>query len=361
MVKTFEEKQAMELAIKFIKTGLRGSKEDKIRNKLGNKAWPLAQKITRYGGWGGVGILAASAIMGAPVTLPSILVIGSSFLVDKWAQGHVQFLQNVTLRQAAFFGRLMKNANVPETVRQKAIEYFLQKESPLFTAKKYLKKNPDMVTRLKDGQMAKLNKNFVSFFDENTHALSVSAAKEKRAVTFSERLDVYRKTWRQFKAAKAEEETQNKVAPEKGEAVVHSKKTSFSRLEESLNRAQVLNTYASVFQKSMSESIKTEENGAKRLLISANLMKQINSETMKKTGSKIADIEAIKVGAKENPILEAVFRTILVAENTLKGIQARGETEFCSGASSLGSTFDASRSSNVDKALIARDLAGSRS
>ncbi len=38
MAKTAEEKQAIELAHRFVKTGLRGSVEDKIRNKLGNKA-----------------------------------------------------------------------------------------------------------------------------------------------------------------------------------------------------------------------------------------------------------------------------------------------------------------------------------
>lgn len=51
MAKTAEEKQAIELAHRFVKTGLRGSVEDKIRNKLGNKAWPLMQKVTRFGGW----------------------------------------------------------------------------------------------------------------------------------------------------------------------------------------------------------------------------------------------------------------------------------------------------------------------
>ena len=213
MAKTAEEKQAIELAKKFIKTGLRGSTEDKIRNKLGNKAWPLVQKVTRFGGWGGVGITALSLATGYPIALfPAALTIGAAFGVDRWARGHIQFLQNVTLRQAAFFGRSMKNANVPESVRQKAMEYFLKKESPMFTARKYIQKNPDMVARLKDGQMAKLNKNFVSIFDENTHALSNLAAKEKRTVTFLERMAVYKKSWQQFQAAKAEEKAATIVA-----------------------------------------------------------------------------------------------------------------------------------------------------
>ena len=359
MVKTAEEKQAKELAEQFIQTGLRGSKEDKIRNKLGNKAWPLAQKITRYGGWGGVGIIAASAIMGAPVALPSVLVIGASFLVDKWAQGHVQFLQNVTLRQAAFFGRSMKNANVPEAVRQKAIEYFLKKESPLFTAKRYIKKNPDMVARLKDGQMAKLNKNFVSFFDENTHALAVSAAKEKRAVTFSERLDVYRKTWQQFKAAKAEEKAQSKVVPEKSEDVIPSKETPISHLGQFLKTAQVSNMTIPSILKELSEVEAVVENGTKRLPISANLAQKINFETMKKTGSKIADIAAIKIAAKENSLLGNVFETILAAGRALKGARGGMGIEFCSGVASRGPAVEASNSL-VSSAVRVHDLMGSR-
>lgn len=370
MAKTLEEKQAIELAEKFIKTGLRGLMEDKIRNKLGNKVWPLAQKMTRFGGWAGVGITAASLMMGYPIALfPAALTIGAAFGADRWARGHVRFLQNVALRQAAFFGRSMKNANVPEAVRQKAMEHFLKKESPMFTAKKYIQKNPEMIARLKDGQMAKLNKNFVSLFDENTHALKNLAVKEKRAVKFSERWDVYKKTWQQFKAAKAEEKAVKKIGEKAvqnasvlraGETAVRTAEKPVSHLGQFLTQAQVSNMTAQSVQKGVPEAVKAVENGAKRLPISAKLMGQIGSETMKKTGAKIAGITAIKVGAKKIPILGAVFGTIFATGRALKGDWTGAGMEFCSGAVSCAPGVGTAGSLAIDAALLARDLAGSR-
>lgn len=360
MAKTAEEKQAIELAKKFIKTGLRGSTEDKIRNKLGNKAWPLVQKVTRFGGWGGVGITALSLATGYPIALfPAALTIGAAFGADRWARGHIQFLQNVTLRQAAFFGRSMKNANVPEAVRQKAMEYFLKKESPMFTARKYIQKNPDMVARLKDGQMAKLNKNFVSIFDENTHALSNLAAKEKRTVTFLERMAVYKKSWQQFQAAKAEEKAAkillNADAPV-GKAFSAQKKAS--RLSAVLARSQMPSQ--TVAKAAPAVLPKTLENGAKRLPISAKLMEKIGSETVKKTGAKIAGLTALKVGAKKIPILGAVFGTAFAAGRAAKGDWTGAGLEFCSGAASCAPGVGTAASLTIDGALLARDLAGGR-
>lgn len=366
MARTAEEKQAIELARQFMKSGLRGSAQDKIRNKLGNKAWPLGRKVIRAGIIGSIGMTALAAAIGAPIVSLPILsaVVGGGILADRWAGGHVKFLQNVTLRQAALFGRQMKNAHVPEAVRQQAIEYFLKKESPMFTAKKYIQKNPEMVARLKEGQMAKLNKNFVSIFDENTHALGNSAAKEKRTVTFSERMAVYKKSWQQYQAAKAEEKAAKTISGfvEKTPAVQAVKgadKTS-SRLGEVLAQSQISKASQSVEKAMPAVAQKVTENGAKRLPISAKLMNQIGSETLKKTGAKIAGVTAIKVGAKKIPILGAVFGTVFAAGRALKGDWTGAGLEFCSGAASCAPGVGTAASLTIDGALLARDLAGSR-
>lgn len=366
MARTAEEKQAIELARQFMKSGLRGSAQDKIRNKLGNKAWPLGRKVIRAGIIGSIGMTALAAAIGAPIVSLPILsaVVGGGILADRWAGGHVKFLQNVTLRQAALFGRQMKNAHVPEAVRQQAIEYFLKKESPMFTAKKYIQKNPEMVARLKEGQMAKLNKNFVSIFDENTHALGNSAAKEKRTVTFSERMAVYKKSWQQYQAAKAEEKAAKTISGfvEKTPAVQAVKgadKTS-SRLGEVLAQSQISKASQSVEKAMPAVAQKVAENGAKRLPISAKLMNQIGSETLKKTGAKIAGVTAIKVGAKKIPILGAVFGTVFAAGRALKGDWTGAGLEFCSGAASCAPGVGTAASLTIDGALLARDLAGSR-
>ncbi len=105
---------------------------------------------------------------------------------------------------------------------------------------------------------------------------------------------------------------------------------------------------------------KSLENGAKRLPISAKLMNQIGSETLKKTGAKIAGVTAIKVGAKKIPILGAVFGTVFAADRALKGDWTGAGLEFCSGAASCAPGVGTAASLTIDGALLARDLAGSR-
>lgn len=105
---------------------------------------------------------------------------------------------------------------------------------------------------------------------------------------------------------------------------------------------------------------KTLENGAKRLPISAKLMEKIGSETVKKTGAKIAGLTALKVGAKKIPILGAVFGTVFAAGRAAKGDWTGAGLEFCSGAASCAPGVGTAASLTIDGALLARDLAGGR-
>ncbi len=347
MVESLEDKQAIALAEKFIKTGLRGTTEDKIRNKLGNKVWPLAQKITRYGSIACLGIIAAATMVGAPVTFPSLLFVGGGFLADRWAQGHVKFLQNVTLRQAAFFGRQMKNAQIPETVRQKAIEYFLKKESPIFTAQKYIQKNPDMILRLRDGQMAHLNKNFVSIFDENTHALSVRAHKENRSVKFAERMSIYKKSWEQYKQAQTEKQN-NFSNSQNGESRL--------ALEEFLKKAQRQKTIPKVQTKEDTLETGRVNQKASSMTLSEKLLSLLNLRIQEKTGSKIISLQELEAQSQENILLRDVWKVLLhkdkgrIKENSI-GI------EFSSG---ILSHLSSEKDLKLSASLLNNRLASSR-
>ena len=93
-----EQKQAKELVKNFRKTGLAGSLEDKIRNRLGNKCWPLVSKFCGANKWISAGLAALSVISGVPeMALPLLLTSGAFHIAQLYPKGHTKFLQNIAL------------------------------------------------------------------------------------------------------------------------------------------------------------------------------------------------------------------------------------------------------------------------
>ena len=132
--------QAEQLVQSFVKKGMRSS----TRNKLGNVWWPLFRKVTQ-----GITVLAATTAFATPIT--SAVGVASAVGISRLVNSHVKFLQNMTLSNAAYFGKTMVSQNVPEAVRTEAINRFIKRESPLFTAEKYIKQNPDNLAKLANG------------------------------------------------------------------------------------------------------------------------------------------------------------------------------------------------------------------
>lgn len=194
------DKQAFEIVQNFSQSAMKG---ELLRNRLGNRAWPIASKALGFCKWGILGLWGASVALGNPLPLASLAVVGGGHLAHTWAKGHIKYLQNLTFANAALLGRTLKNSNLPEAVKTKAIEKFIQQESPLFTAKEYIEKNPDQIERLSQGLSARKNKNFVSFWDTNINKIA------GKNISFSERLAVYKKTFQQWRNAVAEEKSEN--------------------------------------------------------------------------------------------------------------------------------------------------------
>ena len=89
------EKQAAEIVQNFSKDGLKG---EILRNRLGNKAWPLASKTLGFCKWGALGVFGASAALGNPIPLAGLAVVGASHLAHTWSKGHIKYLQNTNLK-----------------------------------------------------------------------------------------------------------------------------------------------------------------------------------------------------------------------------------------------------------------------
>ncbi len=387
-MKTPTDPYVVKLVEDYCATGLKGSAFAKARNKLGNKAWPMANKFVKYT-LVAVGVVGGLSIpMNFAFDLPAaVLCSGFAVGAKQWTDGHIKYLQNIALRQASLFGRQMTKANVPEKIREQAIEHFIRRQSPLYTAEKYIKNNPEMIKRMSNGLPAKLNHNFVSFLDEHTQKAAEAAEKSKTHISMKERIDTYKRAWNDYKNTKAQDkaaalaEKSAKTASSTAKAEASTAKTMTqeatkvatpaikSTLQETVKSAAAPSKVATqeaakvatpAVKTAAQEASKVAEQTAKRLPLSDKLVKQISEKTAQKTGAKIATKAALKTGAKKIPVIGAVCGAVFATTRAMDGDWTGAGMELTSGVASCFPGPGTAASLGIDAALIAKDIRSAR-
>lgn len=387
-MKTPTDPYVVKLVEDYCATGLKGSAFAKARNKLGNKAWPMANKFVKYT-LVAVGVVGGLSIpMNFAFDLPAaVLCSGFAVGAKQWTDGHIKYLQNIALRQASLFGRQMTKANVPEKIREQAIEHFIRRQSPLYTAEKYIKNNPEMIKRMSNGLPAKLNHNFVSFLDEHTQKAAEAAEKSKTHISMKERIDTYKRAWNDYKNTKAQDkaaalaEKSAKTASSTAKAEASAAKTmtqeavktavpaTKSTLQETVKSAAAPSKVATqeaakvatpALKTAAQEATKVADQTAKRLPLSDKLVKQISEKTAQKTGAKIATKAALKTGAKKIPVIGAVCGAVFATTRAMDGDWTGAGMELSSGVASCFPGPGTAASLGIDAALIAKDIRSAR-
>lgn len=387
-MKTPTDPYVVKLVEDYCATGLKGSAFAKARNKLGNKAWPMVNKFGKYM-LVAVGVVGGLSIpMNFAFDLPAaVLCSGFAVGATQWTGGHIKYLQNIALRQASLFGRQMTKANVPEKIREQAIEHFIRRQSPLYTAEKYIKNNPEMIKRMSNGLPAKLNHNFVSFLDEHTQKAAEAAEKSKTHISMKERIDTYKRAWNDYKNTKAQDkaaalaEKSAKTASSTAKAEASAAKTmtqeatkaaapaTKSTLQETVKSAAAPSKVATqeaakvatpAVKTAAQEASKVAEQTAKRLPLSDKLVKQISEKTAQKTGTKIATKAALKTGAKKIPVIGAVCGAVFATTRAMDGDWTGAGMELSSGVASCFPGPGTAASLGIDAALIAKDIRSAR-
>lgn len=364
-----EQKWAKELVKNFRKTGLGGSLEDKIRNLLGNKGWPLVSKFCGAGKWVSAGLAALSVMGGVPeIALPFLLTSGASHIAQLYPKGHTKFLQNIALKNASSFGRFMKENNIPESVRKKAMEQFLKKESPLFTAKQYISKNPDMVERLSNGLPVPKNKNFISIWDGNVEALA-RRYKGKGPIPFKERWKTYKKIFRDYKASKTPTPVTSPTVPNmqipsaqaSANIAPETKKTSLQTIIKDRQQTIAKATEQKPISKSLTpKAPKSTSFSNPRKAISPKLMSNISNRTLQRTGAQIATKATIKSALKKLPVISFFAGATFAAQRALSGDWTGAGWEFTSGVAGCVPGLGTATSVAIDAGLAIRDVRNSR-
>lgn len=341
-----------------------GKRLDVLRNHIGNVFWPASKSLLQTGR---AGLIALGVINPAslPVVVPSFLGVSG---LHAFSKGHVEMLQNITLGRASKFGSEMVKAGVPEAVRKKAIEKYLLKNSPAFTAEKYIKKHPELVDRLRDGLVVPKNQNRIIAFDRDINRLANSGANKNMGTHFkllgqyikdyaSEKIGNVKKLFSFAKGAQ-------KATAEPVSIAVAAGEVSVKKMEQSLmaDAAKTVSKTASetVVKKAEKPALEAGAKAGSRLPLSPKLVQEISDKTVQKTGAKLAGKVALKVGAKKIPVLGLAFGAAFATGRAMDGDWTGAGMELSSGAASCFPGAGTATSLAIDGALLARDLKAGR-
>ena len=198
------------------------------RNRMGNVVWPFAERLCGMLMFGVVALVSAKLARGMPISGDPWMAAGVLTMCAvglNWAHGHIKYLQNLTLSNASVFGRAMRNEKIPQNIRARAVELFLKKESPWFTANSYIKQKPDEINRLSDGRLATKNTNFISIFEEKGNKLA-----KRGNVTLADKIKLYKESIQEWRAIRKKE----KATKSEGNLQIATQRVSLNSLQKSL-------------------------------------------------------------------------------------------------------------------------------
>ncbi len=123
------------------------------RNRIGRIFHPTLRRFFQ-------GAMCALPVLGAmtgPVGLGVSLAVGGlCYKMQKNEKCFTENLQNITVRNAESFARMMRDREVNPLVQAEALKKYILEESPLRSGKNYLKQHPQAVDTIMQGKKAPL-------------------------------------------------------------------------------------------------------------------------------------------------------------------------------------------------------------
>ena len=123
------------------------------RNRIGRVFHPALRRFFQ----GGMYALPVLGAMTGPVGLGvGLAVSGLCYKMQKNEKCFTENLQNITVRNAESFARMMRERQVNPTVQAEALKKYILEESPLRSGKNYLKQHPTAIDTIMQGKKAPL-------------------------------------------------------------------------------------------------------------------------------------------------------------------------------------------------------------
>ena len=175
--------EAKRLVCEFKKKEERGE----IRNKWGRVWWPLWNRVIVPGAClcGVLSGTVAGVVFGAAL-------FGVAYPVTK---GFAINVQNIAIKNAGLLGRSLKNKSVPYEVRKEAVLEYLRQSGSWFFNKEWVKKHPQDIDKMVDGQKGANILNLVASVEYNLTRAANHKEKEGKRLTLRERLKIYQQSY----------------------------------------------------------------------------------------------------------------------------------------------------------------------
>ena len=168
-----------------------------FRNKLGRIWWPVWNRIV-------VPTVALCTILtGNPAGIIAGVTLWS--VAHPLTKGFAINVQNIAIKNAGLFGKSMKNRNIPEPIRKKAVLEYLHQSGSLFFNNGYVKKHPEDIDRLANGWIGKGINNLVALTEYNLTRQGNHYQKLGRQMPFRERVQIYQQSYSSYQNRKSEE------------------------------------------------------------------------------------------------------------------------------------------------------------
>lgn len=189
-------KQTQIEAKKLVSEFKKKEEKGEFRNKLGRIWWPVWNRVV-------VPAVCLSTILTGNLA-------GIAFGAALWGASHPITkgfsvnVQNIAIRNAGLLGRSLRNRQIPHDVRKEAILEYLRQSGSLFFNKEWVKKHPEDIDKMADGQKGRGIPNLVATVETNLTRVVNHARKKNEMVPLRERLKVYQQSYYAYQQRKKE-------------------------------------------------------------------------------------------------------------------------------------------------------------
>ena len=275
-----------------------------------------------------------------------------------------EFLMNVGIRKSNAFNKFLQTKGISGKTQEEAIEYCLKKSAPILGGfKEFQKEMPDAVQKI----VRATSEADLPYY--RTPGVLRNELMQKHMVKRGTAGGIIQGV---KNILTGEEKIVQKLAEEElaKQGIALETKTATRTLAEATAEVSSKRLAEEVAEKTAVSIPKIAQNTvsvakstaqkAGRLPLSKKVVEKIGTETMKKTGAKLATMATLKMGAKKIPIIGALFGAGFAINRALNNDWTGAGMEFASGVVSCFPGFGTVASIGIDGALIAKDMAGGR-
>ena len=196
-IKMQEKKSIQNKAKCLVREFKKKEERGEFRNKLGRIWWPVWNRF----------IVPAACLCGILSGSFAGFAFGATLFAVAYpvTKGFSVNIQNIAIKNAGIFGRFLKQRKIPYETRRMAVEEYLHQSGSLFFNNEWVRKHPQDIDKMAEGQKGTIIPNLVALLEYNlTRAGNATERKnegspKKVKLPLRQRLTIYQRTYADYK------------------------------------------------------------------------------------------------------------------------------------------------------------------